>query len=266
MLSNSTSPFTSLEVWAPSTPTIQPQHADQLTLGFVRNFTGGIHISLDAYLKKSHNQIDYKDHANMLYNPLIEGELRFGTTTAYGIELLLRKSQGKFTGWMGYSYSRVMRTTEGVNNNETYPAHFDRPNTLCFNISYKSGKRWDFSANWIYLTGAPVSTPDGFYRYNGYTVPIYGEKNNDRLPDYHRLDVSATCWLNKPGKKFRHSLVFSAYNLYGRNNPFSVNFNKIMDDNGRFIVPSDLDGSYEIIPTQLSVAGVIPSLNYTFRF
>lgn len=266
MLSNSTSPFTSLEVWAPSTPTIQPQHADQLTLGFVRNFAGGIHFSLDTYLKKSHNQIDYKDHANMLYNPLIEGELRFGTTSAYGIEALLRKSQGKFTGWMGYSYSKVRRSTEGVNNNLAYPAHFDRPNTICLNISYKSGKRWDFSANWIYLTGAPVSTPDGFYNYNGYMIPIYGEKNNDRLPDYHRLDISATCWLNKPGKKFRHSLVLSAYNLYGRNNPFSVNFNKIMNDNGRFIVPTDLDGSYEIIPTQLSVAGVIPSLNYTFRF
>ncbi|NVO20637.1 MAG: TonB-dependent receptor [Bacteroidetes bacterium] len=267
MLSNSTSPFTSLEVWAPSGPTLKPQKADQYTLGYVRVF-GKAHFnfSIETYYKKFYHQQEYKDHANTLYNPLIEGELRFGTAESYGVEVLLRKTEGKFTGWIGYSYSRAMRTIEDVNNGEPYPAFYDHPTTICFNLSYKSGRHWEYSANWIYLTGSAITTPVGFYSYNGYSVPIYGKKNNDRLPDYHRLDVAVTCWLNKPESKFKHSLVFSLYNAYGRNNPFSLNFNKVMDDQGKFYIPSDLDGNYEIVPTKLSVAGVIPSLNYTFRF
>lgn len=266
MLSNSTSPFTSLEVWAPSGPNIEPQKSDQLSLGIVQQFSRGISFSLESYYRLFSNQIEYKDHANMLYNPLIEGEIRFGDAKSYGVEALLRKSEGRFSGWIGYAWSRVFRTIEGVNNGNEYPAYYDRPNTVCVNLSYRSGKHWEFSGSWIYLTGSPTSTPVGFYEYNGYTVPIYGEKNNDRLPDYHRMDVAITCWLNKPGNRYRHSLVFSVYNLYGRHNPFIVNFNKIMDDKGNFYVPSDLDGNFEIVPTQLSVAGALPSLNYTFRF
>jgi hypothetical protein len=267
MLSNSTSPFTSLEVWAPSGPTIKPQKADQVSFGYMKRFGHSkFHFSVETYYKKFYNQVEYKDHANMLYNPLIEGELRFGSAKSYGVEVLLRKSEGKFTGWIGYSYSRVNSTIEDINNGKAYPAFYDHPTTICFNLSYRNGRHWDFSANWIYLTGSAITTPVGFYQYNGYSVPIYGDKNNDRLPDYHRLDISVTLWLNRPGNRFKHSIVFSIYNAYGRSNPFSLNFNKIMDDQGKFYIPSDLDGNYEIVPTKLSVAGAIPSLNYTFRF
>jgi hypothetical protein len=266
MLSNSTGPFTSLEVWAPSGPNIQPQKADQYTFGIVKNFQKGITLTVETFFKKFYHQVEYKDHANMLYNPLIEGELRFGNAKSYGIELLLRKSEGRLTGWIGYSWSKVTRTVPGINNGKEYPAYYDRPNTICVNLSYRTRKRMDFSASWIYLSGAPITTPIGFYQYSGYVVPIYGAKNNDRLPAYHRLDFSASYLLSKEGSRYKQSLVLSAYNLYGRNNPFSVNFNKIMDDQGKFYVPSNIDGTYEIITTKLSVAGIIPSLNYTFRF
>jgi hypothetical protein len=118
----------------------------------------------------------------------------------------------------------------------------------------------------MYLTGAPFTSPTGFYYVNGYSVPIYGEKNNDRFPDYHRLDISITYALSKPEKKFQHHLMLTIYNAYGRHNPFSQNFNKIMDDNGNFVVPANFEGEVEIIPTSISVAGAIPSVNYTFRF
>lgn len=220
------------------------------------------------FYKNCMNQVDYEDHANMLYNPLIEGELRFGKSWSYGLELMLRKSEGKFTGWIGYTYSRVFKKIEGVNNGVTFPAFYDRPNDVCINIAYNSGKRWSFSANWIYMTGGAITTPVGFYYYDGYSVPIYGEKNNDRLPDYHRLDLLATVKFNKPGsvKKFQHSLTFTIYNAYARENPISVGFNKIIDDNGNIIVPSDIDGQNEIIPTTISVAGFIPSISYNFKF
>ncbi|MBK9357356.1 MAG: TonB-dependent receptor [Bacteroidales bacterium] len=267
MLSNSTSPFTSLEVWAPSGPNIKPQQADQFTLGFItKSPRTDLNFSFEVFYKQFHNQIEYKDHANMLYNSLIEGELRFGKAKSYGAEFLLRRSKGRFNGWIGYAYSRVLKKFDEINHGLEYAASYDHPHTLFANLILKAGKRWDFAANWSYMTGAAFSSPTGFMQYNGYTIPIYGKKNNDRLPDYHRLDVSVTLRLNKQEKRFKHNLIFSVYNLYGRANPFSVSFNKIMNDNGDFVVPSDLSGSYEIIPTSISVAGMIPSLNYTFRF
>lgn len=267
MLSNSTSPFTSLEVWAPSGPNIKPQKADQFTLGYLtRTSRSKLSFSVEAFYKLFQNQIDYEDHANMLYNPLIEGELRFGESRSYGVELLLRKTEGRFSGWIGYSYARILKTIEGVNNNNEFPAYYDHPHSLFANLALSAGSRWDISANWFYMTGSAFTSPTGFMQYNGYQVPIYGDKNNDRLPDYHRLDLSVSFRLNRPDQRFRHNIVLSVYNVYGRNNPFSISFNKIMNDNGDFVVPADLDGNYEIIPTRISVAGMIPSLNYTFRF
>jgi hypothetical protein len=267
VLSNSTSPFTSLEVWAPSGPNINPQKADQLELGYFHRQPGaGFDFSVETFYKRFYNQVDYKDHANMLYNPLIEGQLRFGKAWSYGVEILLRKTAGNFTGWIGYSYSRSFRQIEGINNNETFRATYDRPNNICLSLSFKPGSHWDFSAHWVYLTGSVFSAPTGFYYLNGYSVPIYGDKNNDRLPDYHRMDLSVAFLISKPGNKFRHSLILTMYNAYGRHNPFSVNFNKMMNDNGDFVVPVNINGDYELVPTSISVAGIIPSVNYTFRF
>ena len=267
MLSNSTSPFTSLEVWVPSGPNIKPQQADQFSMGFTSKILRRqFEFSVEAYYKLMYNQIDYKDHANMLINQLIEGELRFGDGWSYGIESMLRKSKGKFTGWISYTYSRTMKQIVDINNGEAFPAAYDRPHNTCITLSYASGKRWNFSSHWMYLTGSPFTSPTGFYYINGYTVPVYGKKNNDRFPDYHRLDLSAAFSLSKPEKKYQHSLMLTVYNAYGRHNPFSVNFNKILDDNGNIVVPVNLEGDVEVISTSISVAGAIPSLNYTFRF
>ena len=267
VLSNSTSPFTSLEVWVPSGPNIKPQQADQFSLGFFNKvFHRQFDFSVEAYYKRLYNQIDYKDHANMIFNPLLEGELRFGDGRSFGIETLLRKSRGKFTGWISYAYSRSMKRIAEVNNGKIFPAAYDRPHNICITLSYATGRHWSFSSHWMYLTGSPFTSPTGFYYVNGYSVPVYGDKNNDRYPDYHRLDLSVAFALSKPGKRFQHNLMLTVYNAYGRHNPFSVNFNKMMDDNGNIVVPIDLDGNTEIISTSISVAGAIPSLNYTFRF
>ena len=267
LLSNSTSPFTSLEVWAPCGPNIPSQIADQVAVGYFRELhKSKLTFSAEAYYKWFHDHLDYKDHANLLFNTLIEGELRFGKAWSYGVEVMLRKSLGNLTGWIGYTWSRAFVQTPGVNNGQVYRASFDRPNDVCINISYDTKKHWVFIANWIYLTGGAITTPIGFYYTNGYSVPLYGEKNNDRLPDYHRLDLSVSYVFNKPGNRYRHNLALTLYNAYGRMNPFSVNFNKMMNDNGDFVVPSNLNGTYELIPTSISVAGIIPSINYQFNF
>ncbi|HNW89457.1 MAG TPA: TonB-dependent receptor [Bacteroidales bacterium] len=266
VLTNSVGPFTSLEVWVPSGPSIKPQKTDHIGLSFFRNLFGSkVILSVDGYYKWFHNTIDYKDHANMLFNPLIEGELRFGKGRAYGVELMIRKSEGKLTGWIGYTYSRSFKVIPGINNDEEFPANYDSPHNIYVNISFDTENRFFFSANWMFLKGNPVTTPVAFYYYNGYSVPLYGSKNNSRLPDYHRLDVSVGFRLNKPFRKYQHSLSITLYNAYARKNPFCVNFNKI-DDNGNFIVPADNSKGYELVPTTISVSGIIPSISYKFRF
>ena len=267
MLSNSTSPFTSLEVWMPSSPNIEPQKADQYVLGYARQvLRSKLNVSAEVFYKQFHNYIDYTDHANMLYNPLIEGELRFGKSWSYGVELTLRKTEGKFTGWIAYTFSRVFIQTAGVNGGNTYPAFYDRPHDLSITLSYNTHKKWAFCANWILVSGGPITTPVGFYYNNGYSVPVYGDKNNDRLPVYHRLDISASYTFNKPENRFQHSIILTLYNAYGRNNPFSVNFNRVENSDGTFVVPSNINGNNEFIPTMISVAGIIPSINYIFKF
>ena len=267
MLSNSTSPFTSLEVWMPSSPNIEPQKADQYVLGYARQvLRSKLNVSAEVFYKQFHNYIDYTDHANMLYNPLIEGELRFGKSWSYGVELTLRKTEGKFTGWIAYTFSRVFIQTAGVNGGNTYPAFYDRPHDLSITLSYNTHKKWAFCANWILVSGGPITTPVGFYYNNGYSVPVYGDKNNDRLPVYHRLDISASYTFNKPENRFQHSIILTLYNAYGRNNPFSVNFNRVENSDGTFVVPSNINGNNKFIPTMISVAGIIPSINYIFKF
>jgi hypothetical protein len=267
ILSNSTSPFNSLEVWAPAGPNIKPQLVDHVALGYFRKlFRSKINFSAEGYYKQFYHNIDYEDHANLLFNPLIEGEVRQGRAWSYGLELMIRKTEGRFTGWVGYTYSRAFINTPGINNDQTYSAPYDRPNEVCINLSYSDKRHWNLSANWVYLSGIAVTTPIGYYYINGYSVPRYGARNNDRLPDYHRLDLSATYCFNQPGNRFNHSLSVTLYNAYGRMNPFSLSFNKSKDDDGNFTVPSDINGNYALVPTTISVAGIIPSINYQFKF
>jgi hypothetical protein len=267
VLSNSVSPFTSLEVWAPCGPNIKPQKSDQVSLGYYTQvFRTKLNFSAEIFYNMFHDHIDYKDHANLLFNNLLEGEIRNGKAHSYGIELMLRKTEGDLTGWIGYTWSRTFVQTPEVNNGKEYPAFYDRPNNVCIYLSYVAGKHWAFSANWLYMTGGAITTPTGFFYNNGYSVPVYGDRNNDRLPDYHRLDLSVKWTLSKPEKRYQHSIILTLYNAYGRLNPFSVNFNKIQDGEGNIVVPSNLAGEYQLIPTTISVAGMIPSINYQFKF
>ncbi|HBZ67657.1 MAG TPA: hypothetical protein DEO70_12545 [Bacteroidales bacterium] len=267
VLTNTTSPFTSLEVWAPAGPNIQPQKADQVALGFAKSIANSrLVISGGVYYRYLTGQIDYADNANLLYNEYLEAELRIGTGRAYGIEMMVQKITGRLTGWMSYTWSRSFRTTPEVNDGKEYPAFYDRPHNLTLCLSYALSPRITLSGAWYYMTGGNYTSPLGYMSYSGYTVPIYGDKNNSRMPDYHRLDLSATVRLNRPQARFQHSLMLSVYNAYGRYNPFSINNNKIVNDNGDFVVPADLSGKTEIIPTTLSAAGIIPSINYQFKF
>ena len=267
LITNTISPFTTLEVWLPSGPNIKPQKADILAVGFFRKLTNpDLTFSVEGFYKWMYNQIDYTDHAQMLLNPLVEAELRFGTAESAGLEILLKKDLGRLTGWFGYAFSHTTRNIDEINGNRPYPATWDRPHDLSIFAAYDVTSRINISINWIYMTGSAFSSPVSFYYYNGHSVALYTNKNNDRLPDYHRLDLSMLFDLNKNDDRFDHNLVLSICNLYNRKNPIAVNFNKTESDDGEIVVPSNIYTPPQLFPTHTYLFGIMPSVTYNFKF
>jgi len=267
LITNSLSPFTSLEVWLPSSIHIKPQIADQVTLGYYKYIpVADLSFETEAYYKEMQNQIDYEAHAETLLNPLVESELRFGKGRAYGFEMQLKKEGGRLRGWIGYSWSRSKRKFPDINNGITYNSYYDRPHAVNIVLNYDVSLRWNLGLSWNYFTGAPFSSPTGFFYFNGLETPIYGQKNNDRLPDYHRLDISSTIKLNRESnKKYRHTLTFSLYNVYGRKNPLFINFNKVENQDGKYTIPSNLLDKSSVT-TQFYLFRIVPSFSYNFWF
>lgn len=267
LISNSISPFTSLEAWLPAAPNIKPSTSDQVSAG-ISFHTGENKYSFDLeyYNKVMHNYISYVDHAYMLFNPHVEGELRYGKGKSYGIECLARKNAGNLTGWISYTWSRTILDINDLNDDKPFPSRYDRPHNLNVHIDLRILPVWLLSTNWIYCSGSPITTPTGFYYYKGYQVPFYDSRNNDRLPDYHRLDLSTEIRLNRQGSSFEHSLKIALYNAYGRKNPFTINFNKIIEDSGALIVPTERSEPPELNASMMYVHGVVPSISYQFKF
>ena len=268
LLTNLTGSLTSVEVWLPAGPNIKPQVSDQVSAGyFTRILKGRVKFSTEIYYKYMKNLVDYRDHALLFLNPQIEGQLRFGKGRSYGLEISFRKEMGKLTGMMGYSLSKTEKQIEDVNHEHIYPANYDRPHEFSIFLSYKVSGHWRFSANWMYSSGNPTTTPSGFILIEGKYVPIYNERNNSRFPDYHRLDISATVG-SDPAKhrRFQHQLTMGIYNLYGRKNPISINFNKIEENDGSLNISNDQLDMREVFPTQTYLFNVVPTLTYNFKF
>lgn len=258
LISNTTA-ATPTDVWTPSTNNIKPQIADQVALGYFRNFKDNAYeFSVEGFYKTMQNQIDYVDGADLLLNEDLEAELLYGTGRAYGLEFFLKKNTGRFNGWITYTLSKSERKINGLSNNEYYPAKYDRTHNLSVVGMFDLSKRWSFGANFTYLTGVANTFPDARYEYDGLVVPHNSQntRNNFRVPAYHRLDLSATLHgKDKPNKKFHSEWVFSIYNLYARRNAFSIFFRQ-----------------NETMPTQteavrLSIFGsIVPAVTWNFNF
>lgn len=268
LISNSTSPFSSFEVWLPSSPNIRPQSGHLFSLGYSKQFLNkSMEVTSDLFYKLMSNQIDYKPHPQTLLNPLIEGELRFGKMKSYGLELTAKKDQGKLNGWVSYSYSRALRNTPEVNEGREYPAFHDRPHSFSTMLNYNISRRFMFSMYYTYCSGSTFSSPTGFYRFNDIIVPVYGEKNNDRLPDYKRLDIAFKFVLNRnPENRYQHNLSFSIYNVLANKNIVDVNFNKTTDAGNSPVVKADMLAQQDLVATRYMLVRFLPSLTYEFKF
>lgn len=214
-----------LEIWIPSGPSIPPQTSHQVSTGiFATLFENKYEVSAEAFYKNLDNVLDFKEHPNLLLYDKIETELRFGKGTGYGLEFLIKKNSGNVSGWISYTWSRAFRTIPGVNEGKTYRAPSDRPHNVNVVLFYDISRRLQASVNWIYATGQPLTLPEGRYWFFNELIPVYTERNAYRMPDYHRMDASLTIRLDKPGRRWQHSINISVYNLYGRKNPWAINY------------------------------------------
>ncbi|MCC8154867.1 MAG: TonB-dependent receptor [Tannerellaceae bacterium] len=206
-----------LDVWFQSSQNVKPQLCDQFSVGYFRNFEDNTYeASAEIYYKDMKNVVDFKDHAQLIVNEHLEQELRFGKGYAYGLELMVRKNTGRINGWVSYTYSRSKRRVDEINDGNWFRSSYDKPHNISIVGNYELSKKWTISANWVYASGTPVTYPTGRYQIENNYIPIYSGRNEFRFPAYHRLDLSATLQLSKPGKRLKHDLNFSLYNAYGR--------------------------------------------------
>ncbi|WP_426096119.1 TonB-dependent receptor [Flavobacterium sp. DSR2-3-3] len=261
LISNTSSP-TPLDVWTPSDRFIKPQIADQVALGYFKNFEEGMYsLEVETYYKEVQNRLDYIDGANLIANKAIEQIILNGQLRSYGLEIMFRKNEGKFNGWISYTLSKSEQQTPGrtpietgINNGQWYNSVYDKLHNIAITSSYNLNEKWSFGANFALQTGQPVTYPVGQYDYLGINVPSYGLRNENRLPAYHHLDIAATLTpKSDKDRQWKGEWVFSIYNLYNRKNAASINFRQNIDT-----------GSNEAVKT--SIFGIVPAVSYNFKF
>lgn len=259
LLSN-TAVIAPTDIWKLSDPNIRPQRGQQVSLGFYNNLRSNtIETSVEVYYKKIKDYLDYKPGATLFLNHTIETEVINTRGKAYGVELMIKKTAGKLTGWMSYTYSRILLqandTTKGVtvNGGEYYPANYDKPHDVTLTGNFKVNHRFSLSMNFTYSTGRPITYPIGRFYYAGSERVLYSDRNKYRIPDYYRADFSMNIDGNhKVNQKTHNSWTIGFYNLLGRKNPYSVYF---VSESGR------------VHGYKLSVFGsIIPFINYNIVF
>lgn len=249
--SGSSSP---IDRWIASSNIIKPETSDQVSLGYYRNLADNAYeFTSEVYYKDLKNQVDYRDGANVFTPNPIETQLLYGRGRAYGIELLIKKKTGKLTGWIGYTLSKSERQIDGINHNNWYNTTQDKTHDISIVGMYALNEKWSLSANWVFATGNAATFPSGKYQVLGHSYFYYTERNGQRMPAYHRLDIGATRKL-KQTKKFSSELSMSLYNAYGRSNPYSIEFRDNAFD------PSRTEA------VKSSLFRFIPSISYDFKF
>jgi len=263
-LVSNTNSATPLDVWTPSGKYIKPQKSNQYAIGYFKNLKEGKYsLEVESYFKNVANRIDYIDGSNLVANNTLETEILTGESRAYGLEFLLRKNKGKFTGWLSYTLSKSEQRVEGrtaietgINNGNWYNTPYDRTHDISLTGSYKLSNKWQFGTNFIYQTGRPANFPSGQYQFEDTIIPVYVNRNAERLPAYHRLDLSATYTPRKSrtkNRKFKGEWAFGIYNVYARKNAASITFSRNEE-------------TYQNEAIKTSIFGFMPGITYNFKF
>jgi len=247
------------DTWVPSSDRVKPQFGTQYALGYFKNFKNNTYeTSIEAYYKTMKNQIEYEE--GFLPENQVNGNLDnffvFGKGWSYGAEFFLKKSKGRFSGWIGYTLAWTKREFPELNLGKEFYPKYDRRHDISVVLTYELGKRIVFGATWVYATGNLNTFPEKLYLLsNGDIVQDYGgQRNNYRMDPYHRMDISVT-WKGIESKKFESSWNFSVFNVYNRYNPYIIYFDNKVDN-----------GVVTIEAKQISLFPILPSITYNFKF
>ncbi|MFT2009575.1 TonB-dependent receptor [Pontibacter sp. 13R65] len=251
------------DVWYPSSPNVRPQRSQQVALGVSKLFgKGQFMLTNEVYYKWMHNQLDFRDGANLFVNDSLENEFLFGRGESYGNELYLEKIKGKTTGWIGYTLSWTYRQFPEINDGRKFPNRYDRRHDISLVLLHKLNRRISFTGAFVYGTGNAYSLPVARFALQdveGRTasiVPIYSYRNSFRLAAYHRLDLGLV--LKMKPKRGESDLTFSVYNAYNRRNPYFVYFDQLNDEVENTPIAFKAK--------QVSLFPIIPSVTYNFKF
>jgi hypothetical protein len=259
LISNTTA-ISPVDFWKLADNFLPPQVSSQWAFGYFRNFSDNkFETSIEVYQKKLRNLVEYQNGANLLLNKTLEADLLAAVGKAYGVELSVQKTKGLITGQLSYTYSRTFAKVnskfpdEQINKGNWFPATVDKPHSINFSAQWQWAKGWTFGTNFVYSTGRPITYPDGTYRLNDVVVQDYSERNVDRIPNYHRMDVSFTKDTRLKTDQRRYSIwSFSFYNVYAHKNPYSIYFKQTR---------------YPRVGYSLYVFGtIIPSINWKYYF
>jgi hypothetical protein len=259
LLTNTTS-ISPSDTWKLSDYYLKPQIGDQFAIGFYQMLFGStIETSAEIYYKDIRNMVDYKGGTRLVMNENVEKDLIPVRGKAYGLELLIKKEEGRLRWSIGYTYARTFLRSLGtfsdeiINNGEWFPANFDKPNDLSASFNFLFSRRLSLSSNYTWSTGRPITYPVASYYMGDILLTDYSDRNKYRIPDYMRLDISMTLSGNLKSNKIANPhWIFSIYNVLGRQNVYSIYFKN--EDN-------------VIKGYKLSVFGkAIPSLSFNFDF
>lgn len=256
------------DLWVPVTSRLKPPASHQYAFGTSLRLPWHLDLTVEAFYKEMDNLIDYRDGASFSGTASTNWDEKvvMGKGTAYGVELMLEKTVGKTTGWLGYTLSKSERQFDELNFGKVFPARYDRRHDFSLVLTHAFSERFDIGATWVYNTGNAVTLGAYEYpflpsEYNSYgdweTLPVdYGGRNGYRMPAYHRLDLGFN--FHKKKKHGTRTWNISVYNAYNNQNPFMLRWEKDYDNYQE-------EGS-EAVLKQISLFPIIPSVSYSFKF
>ena len=247
------------DVWLPSSELIKPQLTHQYSVGYFQNFLNNtIETSVEVYYRRMRYLLELNPKTNIgnIFNTNLDYAFILGNGRSYGIEFFINKTTGKFTGWLGYTLSWTTRNFNRILDGNTFYAHNDRRHDISLMMNYEMNEKWSFSLVWVFASGNASTVPNAFTIVDNSIYIEYGKHNGWRMPDYHRLDLSAN-WKVLKRKHFTGDLNFSIYNAYNRHNPYIISY----------VVEKNKEGNkFNVKAYQISIFPILPSVAFNMQF